>query len=125
MVLVGMNSWIQSSRGTGAPERASREPRPVRRTGLLRAGIATALVALTLLVGFSRPAETAAYKEESLVCTTIQAGFDYAFGRALKARAEGDTAGFNTWNTLAHGANDLWFAAGCGGDGASGTFTIQ
>lgn len=125
MVLVGMNSWIQSSRGTGAPERASHEPRPVRRIGLLRTGIATALVALTLMAGIARPAETAAYKSDSLVCTSIQAGFDYAFGRALKARAEGDTAGFQTWNALAHGAHDLWFDAGCGGDGASGNFTIQ
>ncbi len=95
------------------------------RSGKLRAGIATVLIALTLLVGFGRPAETAAYKEGSLVCTTIQAGFDYAFSKALKAKVEGDTAGFNTWNTIAHGANDLWFSAGCGGDGASGTFEIR
>ena len=125
MLLVGMNSLIQSSTGAVAPSPAPSGKRPVRRPGALRAGIATALVALTLLLGFGRPAEIAAYKSESLACTTIQAGFDYAFSKALKAKAEGDTAGFNTWNAIAHGANDLWFGAGCGGEGASGTFTIR
>lgn len=125
MLLVGMNSWIQSSTGVVAPPSAPAGKGRVRRPGALRAGIATALVALTLLVGFGRPAETAAYSSDSLACTTIQAGFDYTFSKALKAKAEGDTAGFNTWNALAHGANDLWFSMGCGGEGASGTFTIR
>lgn len=125
MLLVGRNSWIQSSNGTAASPPAPSGKLAVRRPGALRAGIAIALVALTLMVGFGRPAETAAYKEDSMVCTTIQAGFDYAFSRALKAKVEGDTAGFNTWNTLAHGANNLWFSAGCGGEGASGTFSIR
>ena len=95
------------------------------RSGKLRAGIATVLIALTLLVGFGRPAETVAYASDGMVCTTIQAGFDYAFSKALKAKVEGDTTGFKTWNAIAHGANDLWFSAGCGGEGASGTFTIH
>jgi hypothetical protein len=117
MLFTGTRSSVHSSH---TPETPS-----AHGIGRLRAGIAIALVALTLMVGFGRPAETAAYKSESLVCTTIQAGFDYAFSKALKAKVEGDTAGFNTWNTIAHGANDLWFSAGCGGEGASGTFEIR
>lgn len=120
MLLVGMNSWIQSSSGTVARERAAREPGPVRRPGVLRAGIATALVALTLLVGFGRPAETAAYKSESLVCTTIEAGFQYTFDKALAAKVVGDTKGFEYWNTIAQAAQSLWYDAGCGGGSSGG-----
>lgn len=117
MVLTGTRSSFHSS--------PALEKAVAHRPGPLRAGIAITLVALTLLVGFGRPAESAAYSADSVVCTSIQAGFDYTFSRALQARAEGDAAGFKTWNALAHAANDLWFSMGCGGEGASGTFTIR
>ncbi|HET9660410.1 MAG TPA: hypothetical protein VFP05_08760 [Thermomicrobiales bacterium] len=120
MLLVGMNPWIQSSIRTVAPERASHAARLVRRPGALRAGIATALVALMLLVGFGRPAETAAYKSESLVCTTIEAGFQYTFDKALAAKLVGDTKGFEYWNNIAQAAQGLWYDAGCGGGSSGG-----
>ena len=47
-----------------------------------------------LMVGIVRPADTAAYKSESLVCTTIEAGFQYTFDKALAAKVVGDTKGF-------------------------------
>src|SRR5687768_5014465 len=86
MLLVGMNSWIQSSTETVAPPKEPRSTKPARHLGTLRAGIAMALVALMLMVGIVRPAETAAYKSESLVCTTIEAGFQYTFDKALAAK---------------------------------------
>lgn len=115
MLLKGTHSRIQSS--TDAND--SSINRTVSRPGALRAGIATALVALTLLMGFGRPSDTAAFKSESLVCTTIEAGFQYTFSNALGAKAAGDTKGFNYWNTLAQGAQSLWYDMGCG-DGSSG-----
>ncbi len=115
MMLIGMNSWIQSS--TGAPAPSSKRPR--RHPGALRAGIATALVALTIMVGFGRAADTAAYKSESLVCTTIEAGFQYTFSNALGAKAAGDTKGFNYWNKIAQATQGLWYDMGCG-EGSSG-----
>ena len=120
MVLVGMNSWIQSSTGTAVPQPAPSTKRAARRPGVLRAGIATALVALMLIVGFGRPAETAAYKSESLVCTTIEAGFQYTFDKALAAKIVGDTRGFDYWNNLAQAAQGLWYDAGCGAGSGGG-----
>ena len=78
MLLVGMNSWTQASTGTAVPPSAPSARQTRARSGALRAGIASALIALTLMVGFGRPAETAAYKSNSLVCTTLEAGFNYA-----------------------------------------------
>ena len=86
---------------------------------MLRAGIVAALLALIFMVGFGRPAETAAYKSESLVCTTIEAGFQYTFDKALAAKAVGDTKGFDYWNNIAQSAQGLWYDMGCG-DGSSG-----
>jgi hypothetical protein len=106
MMLTGMRTSFHSSH---APENS-----PAHRPGKLRAGIALALVALTLLVGFGRPAETAAYQSESLVCTTIEAGFQYTFDKALAAKVVGDTKGFEYWNNIAQAAQGLWYDAGCG-----------
>ena len=114
MKLIGMHSWITST-GSSAPS----SKQSVSHPGALRAGIATALVALTLLVGFGRPADTAAFKSESLVCTTIEAGFQYTFSNALGAKAAGDTKGFTYWNTIAQATQGLWYDMGCG-DGSSG-----
>jgi len=127
MLLVGMNSWIQSSTGTAVPLSAP-SARPTRQSsGALRAGIATLLVALTLLVGFGRPAETAAYKADtaasqpaSLVCAGIEAGFQYTFDKALTAKISGDTKGFEYWNTIAQAAQGLWYDAGCGAGSGGG-----
>ena len=120
MLLVGMTSRIQSSTGTAVPPSAPSARQTRQRSGALRAGIATALVALTLLVGFGRPAETAAYKSDSWVCTTIEAGFQYTFSKALEAKVVGDTRGFDYWNNLAQSAQGLWYDAGCGGGSSGG-----
>ncbi len=113
MLLVGMNSWIQSSRTIDAPDRASRNPKPVPRRGLLRAGIATALVALTLLVGFGRPAETAAYKSTSTVCTTLEAGFNYASDMAIAAERAGNVKSANYWKSISLGLQGVYLDLDC------------
>jgi len=77
-------------------------------------------VALTLMVGFGHPAHTAAYKSESLVCTTIEAGFQYTFDKALDAKLVGDTKGFEYWNNIAQTAQGLWYDAGCGNGSTGG-----
>ena len=82
--------------------------------------VTTALVALTLLMGFGRPADTAAYKSESLVCTSIEAGFQYTFDKALDAKLVGDTKGFEYWNNIAQAAQGLWYDAGCGNGSTGG-----
>jgi hypothetical protein len=120
MLLVGMNPWTQSSAGTGAPSPVPSGKLPVRGPGTLRAGIAIAMVALMLMVGFGRPAEAAAYKTESLVCTTIEAGFQYTFDKALAAKLVGDTRGFEYWNNIAQVAQGLWYDAGCGAGSGGG-----
>lgn len=114
MMLTGMNSWIQSATGGSDSHPGFAPKRSALRPGAARAGIAAALVALTLLVGIGRPAETAAYKSESLVCTTIEAGFQYTFDKALDAKLAGDTKGFEYWNGIAQAAQGLWYDAGCG-----------
>ena len=113
MLLVGMNSWIQSSRTIAAPDRASRNPKPVPRRGLLRAGIATALVALTLLTGFGRPAETAAYKSTSTVCTTLEAGFNYASDMAIAAERAGNVKSANYWKSISLGLQGVYLDLDC------------
>ena len=120
MLLVGKNSRSQTSTGAVAPNPVPSSNLPWRRTGALRAGIATAAVALTLMVGFGHPADTAAYKSESLVCTTIEAGFQYTFDKALDAKMVGDTKGFEYWNNVAQTAQGLWYDAGCGGGSSGG-----
>ena len=120
MMLTGMNSWIQSATGASASQTALSHEHPSRHPGRLRAGIAAALVALTLLVGIGRPSETAAYKSESLVCTTIEAGFQYTFDKALTAKLAGDTQGFEYWNGIAQAAQGLWYDAGCGAGSGGG-----
>jgi hypothetical protein len=120
MGLVGMNSWIRTSTSAVAPRPAPSTKLPGRRTGALRAGIAAALVALTLMVGLGHPADTAAYKSESLVCTSIEAGFQYTFDKALDAKMLGDTKGFEYWNNIAQTAQGLWYDAGCGGGSSGG-----
>jgi len=112
MLLTGTRS---SSHSSHAPEKS-----PAHQPGKLRAGITIALVALTLTVGFGRPAETAAYKSESLVCTTIEAGFQYTFSNALGAKAAGDTKGFTYWNNIAQATQGLWYDMGCGGGSSGG-----
>lgn len=98
---------------------------PAARSRKLHAGVATLLIALTLLAGFGRPAETAAYKDGSLVCSTIEAGFQYTFDKALAAKVVGDTKSFEYWNAIAQATQGLWFIAGCGegspGDGYRAT----
>ena len=120
MLLVGMNPWSQTSTRAVAPKSAPSSKLLSRRTGVLRAGIATAAMALTLMVGFGHPAHTAAYKSESLVCTTIEAGFQYTFDKALDAKMVGDTKGFEYWNNIAQTAQGLWYDAGCGGGSTGG-----
>jgi hypothetical protein len=120
MLLAGKNPWSQTSTGAVAPNPAPSSKRPSRRTGALRAGIATAVVALTLVAGFGHPANTAAYKSESLVCTTNEAGFQYTFDKALDAKMLGDTKGFEYWNNVAQTAQGLWYDAGCGGGSSGG-----
>lgn len=120
MLLVGKNSWLPASTGTVAPRPAPSSTHPWRRTGALRVGIATAAVALTLMVGFGHPATTAAYKSEGLVCTTIEAGFQYSFDKALDAKLVGDTKGFEYWNNIAQTAQGLWYDAGCGNGSTGG-----
>lgn len=113
MLLVGMNSWIQSSRGMDAPVGVSHKPGPTRRTGMVRAGIATALVALTLLVGFGRPAETAAYKSTSTVCTTLEAGFNYASDMAIAAERAGNIKTANYWKSISIGLQGIYLDLDC------------
>lgn len=115
MPLIEKSSWTRSSTGALAPS----STRPVSNGNGLRAGIVIALVALTLTIGFGRPAHTAAYQPDSLVCTTIEAGFQYTFDKALAAKGAGDTKGFTYWNKIAQGAQSLWFDMGCG-EGSSG-----
>ena len=76
MLLVGMNSWIQSSTGTVAQQPAARTAKSAPRTGVLRAGVAIALVALALLAGTAHPAETSAKKSTSYTCTTLESAFN-------------------------------------------------
>lgn len=120
MLLVGMNSWIQSSTEAIASLPAPSGKHPERHPGTLRAGIIAALIALTLMIGLGRPADTAAYKTESLVCTTIEAGFQYTFDKALTAKLAGDTKGFEYWNNIAQAAQGLWYDAGCGAGSGGG-----
>ena len=112
MMLTETRSSFHSSH---APENS-----PAHRIGKLRAGIAITMVALTLMIGFGRPAETAAYKSESLVCAGIEAGFQYTFDKALAAKVVGDTKGFEYWNNIAQAAQGLWYDAGCGAGSGGG-----
>ncbi len=75
MLLVGMNSWLQSSTTGHHPMPVQGKARPVQRIGILRAGIATALVALALLAGLAHPNETSAKKSTSYTCTTLESMF--------------------------------------------------
>jgi hypothetical protein len=120
MMLTGMNSWIQSATGGAVSHPGFAPKRSALHPGAARAGIAAALVALTLLMGIGRPAETAAYKSESLVCSTIEAGFQYTFDKALTAKLAGDTKGFEYWNGIAQAAQGLWYDAGCGAGSGGG-----
>ena len=118
MMLFGVNSWIQTSSPAPSIEPpTSNRARP--RSGVIRAGLATGLVAFALIAGVARPAETAAFKSESLVCTSIEAGFQYTFDKALNAKLAGDTKGFGYWNNIAQSMQGLWYDAGCG-EGSSG-----
>lgn len=112
MMLFGVNSWIQSSTETFASQAAVV---PARRPqlGVLRAGIATALVALVLMVGMAHPTETAAYKSTSTVCTTLEAGFNYASDMALAAQRAGDTKGLNYWTKITFGLQGVYLDLNC------------
>jgi hypothetical protein len=113
MLLVGMNSWIQSSTGAIAPDAVPSSTRSTRRPGALRAGIATALVALALMVGIAHPAETAAYKSTSTVCTTLEAGFNYASDMALAAQRAGDGKSANYWIKISFALQGTYLDLNC------------
>src|SRR5215207_6968538 len=108
MLLVGMNSWIQSSNGTVAPPLTPAPTKPKRHARTLRAGIATALVALMLMVGIAHPAETAAYKSTSTVCTTLESGFNYAGDMYGAASRAGDTKGMNYWSKISFSLQGIY-----------------
>ena len=113
MLLVGMNSWIQSSTGEVALHSTNSLKHPSRHPGVLRAGIATALVALTLMVGFGHPAETAAYKSDSMVCTTLESGFNYASDMALAAQRAGDAKSANYWIKISFALQGTYLDLNC------------
>lgn len=110
-------------RTTGDPALAS--TRVGSRRNALRAGIATALIALTLSTGFVRPGETAAAKPDSMVCTTLEAAFQYTFSNAAAAKLAGNTQGFTYWNKIAQSTQGLWFDMGCGEGSSGGGWNIS
>jgi hypothetical protein len=110
MLLVGMNSWIQPSTGTVAPLQSTQ---PARHSRTLRAGIATALVALALMVGIVHPAETAAYKSTSTTCTTLEAGFNYAGDQYTAAYRAGDFKTANYWATISSSLQGIYLDLNC------------
>lgn len=75
MLPVGMNSWLQSSTGMAQAGPTHPATRPVQRTGVLRGGIAAALVALALLAGIAHPGDASARKSTSFTCTTLESMF--------------------------------------------------
>ena len=101
MLLVGMNSWIQSSSEIDAHPPATRPVKTAPRSGVLRAGIATALVAIVLLMAacllalFSGnritsyvPLAMAIFIQEMVLAVwLIVKGFDPAAVAALLAKA--------------------------------------
>jgi hypothetical protein len=86
---------------------------PAHRTGMLRAGIVTALVAVALMVGIVQPAETAAYKSTSTVCTTLEAGFNYADDRYTAAYRAGDFKSANYWGNISLGLQGAYLDLNC------------
>lgn len=115
MAHIGIISFDRPSTDTPAPA----STRHGSRRNALRAGIATALVALMLMVGVARPADAATYKSDSLVCQTLEAAFQYTFSNAAAAKLAGNTQGFIYWNKIAQSTQGLWFDMGCG-EGSSG-----
>ncbi len=97
MLLVGMNSWIQSSTEIDAHPPATRPVKTAPRSGVLRAGIATALVAIALLAGTAHPAETSAKKSNSFTCTSLESAFTAASKAYEVAAANGLTDKANVY----------------------------
>jgi hypothetical protein len=90
MMLIGMNSWIQSSSSKQPNDRPKMNTAGRNRRGL-RAGLAAGLVALALVAGIAHPAETSARKSTSLTCTTLESMFTATSKAYEVARANGLT----------------------------------
>lgn len=113
MLLVGMNSWIRSSNDAAAPLPAHPVSLARSHPNALRAGIAIALVALAMTIGIVRPAETAAYKSNSTVCTTLEAGFNYAGDMYTAAQRAGDTKTMNYWAKVSSSLQGIYLDLDC------------
>ena len=123
MLLVSLNSWIQSSRGINAPQRASHDSLPAPRLGVLRAGVAIALLAFAMMVGIARPADTAAYKSTSVACTTLEAGFNYASDMAIAAERAGNFRAGSQWRDISLGLQGIYLDLNCSYGFYEGTAT--
>lgn len=88
MLLTGMTSWIQAPNGSATQPPATGVAKAPRK-GMLRAGIAIALVALALVAGMAQPAETSAKKSTSTTCTTLESMFTAASKAYEVAAANG------------------------------------
>lgn len=113
MMLVGMTSWIQSSTGAPAVQQQPVAPIPKRRPGLVRAGVATALLALALIAGVAHPGETLAKKSTSPTCTTLEAGFNYAGRAAVTARLNGLNEQAENWTNMSNYLQSLYLDLDC------------
>lgn len=113
MLVVGMNSWIRSSNNAAVPPSSHPASRAGSHPNALRAGIAVALVALALAIGVVRPAETAAYKSSSTVCTTLEAGFNYAGDMYTAAQRAGDTKTMNYWMKISMSLQGIYLDLDC------------
>lgn len=89
MMVHGVNSWIRSAGNMRETNGFSRQTRD--RRGVLRAGIAGALLTLTLFGGVVHPAETSAKKSDSFTCTTLESMFTATAKAYEVARSNGMT----------------------------------
>ena len=112
MMRFGVNSWTQTSPTAPSIDFPTAK-RAKPRSGVIRAGLATGLVAFALITGFARPAETAAYKSDSLVCTTLEAGFNYAGDMYVAAQRAGDTKSMNYWIKISSALQGTYLDLNC------------
>lgn len=107
MLLAGTRSSVHSS--------PTLETSPAHQPGKRRAGIAIALVVLTLMMGLGRPAATTAYapKSDSMACEAIDAGARWVGDKMIAAQRAGDTQAVKHWNTVFASLESLYFGLDC------------
>ena len=61
----------------------------------------------------AQPSGAGAYKSDSIVCTTLEAGFNYASDMALAAQRAGDTKTANYWIKISLGLQSTYLDVNC------------